>query len=475
MNEIPNLNNSRRSVPRCIVGWLFSRRIMRRILISVVALITFIAAIYAVIDWRGKQRWETCKRELAAQGEAVDWSAYVPNPVPDDQNIFKAPKMAEWFCDDHRGIIDQPLEHRLTNDFAHRFLNTSTTAEITSTQAAAVYLAWSDQFQNDFNTISVALQRPFARMDADYSQPLTVPLPNVVTLGVVAKTLVQRANCHLLLGETEKAWQEVNLLHDLLRMVEGQGKFLTTEGEWMRAEGIRYWLEPVARGLELHAWSEPQLVTLQQQLKDSDIIPYFADALRCGRTLLFSSFDSGAAWSQALYGSGGDGFWKRLKKHPELLLYLLAPRGVIYGNVVDKAGRWARAINSLNPSDGIFRPGDVSDAFAWWKRAQQGLPNVLRLQTLVNEGQVACALERYRLAHHEYPETLDALTPQFIGKLPPDIINGKPLVYRRNNDGSFLLYSVGWNHTDDGGQIVLGEAGHTKMTEGDWVWKSYRD
>ena len=72
-------------------------------------------------------------------------------------------------------------------------------------------------------------------------------------------------------------------------------------------------------------------------------------------------------------------------------------------------------------------------------------------QTLVNEAQIACALERYRLAHGEYPEKLDALVPQFIEKLPHDIIGGAPLIYRAMPDGKFLLYSVGCNETDDGG------------------------
>ncbi len=67
--------------------------------------------------------------------------------------------------------------------------------------------------------------------------------------------------------------------------------------------------------------------------------------------------------------------------------------------------------------------------------------------------QIACALERYHLAHGEYPETLDALMPQFMEKMPHDIIGGQPLHYRRTDDGKFLLYSVGWNETDDGGQV----------------------
>ena len=37
--------------------------------------------------------------------------------------------------------------------------------------------------------------------------------------------------------------------------------------------------------------------------------------------------------------------------------------------------------------------------------------------------------------------------------------------YRRMGDGKFLLYSVGWNETDDGGTAS------DKMDQGDWVWQ----
>jgi len=55
-------------------------------------------------------------------------------------------------------------------------------------------------------------------------------------------------------------------------------------------------------------------------------------------------------------------------------------------------------------------------------------------------------------------------------KVPIDIIGGQPLKYRRNSDGTFVLYSVGWNETDDGGTIVPGSYGSPDFTKGDWVW-----
>ena len=47
------------------------------------------------------------------------------------------------------------------------------------------------------------------------------------------------------------------------------------------------------------------------------------------------------------------------------------------------------------------------------------------------------------------------------------MIGGEAYRYRRATDGSFLLYSIGWNEKDDGGK-----PGKTLFDEkdGDWVW-----
>jgi len=93
-------------------------------------------------------------------------------------------------------------------------------------------------------------------------------------------------------------------------------------------------------------------------------------------------------------------------------------------------------------------------------------------QSSVDMARVACALERFRLANGEYPETLDALQPRFIESLPHDVIGGQPLKYRRTDNGQFALYSVGWNGTDDGGKVYLREYSKISidLEKGDWVW-----
>jgi hypothetical protein len=88
-------------------------------------------------------------------------------------------------------------------------------------------------------------------------------------------------------------------------------------------------------------------------------------------------------------------------------------------------------------------------------------------QTCANQAAIACALERCRLANGQFPGKLEALLPQFISRLPNDVITSQPYKYRRTDDGQFILYSVGWNEKDDGG--VPGKT-LFDLTQGDWVW-----
>lgn len=89
----------------------------------------------------------------------------------------------------------------------------------------------------------------------------------------------------------------------------------------------------------------------------------------------------------------------------------------------------------------------------------------------------AIALKRYQLKHGKYPSTLSDLVPEFVSSVPRDPVDGKPLRYRLIPDGNFLLYSIGENGKDDGGD------GSSSNTIGpgfpdrwnardalDWVW-----
>jgi hypothetical protein len=70
------------------------------------------------------------------------------------------------------------------------------------------------------------------------------------------------------------------------------------------------------------------------------------------------------------------------------------------------------------------------------------------------------------------------LTPTFIDQAPTDIIDGRPLRYRvDSSNGHYVLYSIGWNRVDNGGELGRSEKVENKNrvdeTRGDWVWTNF--
>ena len=63
----------------------------------------------------------------------------------------------------------------------------------------------------------------------------------------------------------------------------------------------------------------------------------------------------------------------------------------------------------------------------------------------------ALALKRYAVRNGRLPETLGQLVPGLLNQVPADYMDAQPLRYRSRADGSFLLYSVGRDCKDDGG------------------------
>jgi hypothetical protein len=359
---------------------------------------------------------------------------------------------------------------------------------LTGTQltSAADYLQWSDQFVPAFEEIREALKRPYAILPGDYSLPYEMPIPNFVTLRSLVQTLAQRAQCDLLLGRPAEALREVTLMHEVCRILQKppRGKPITLVESMINVAISGVYVNTIADGLRTHTWQEPQLAALQEQLTGINLPPWVAEAFKEQLPSDIGLFEKTSAAKVAdLWGTLNQtlSFWQRLRK-PIYLYLALAPTGWRYQNYVNMT-RLLKLDDSFDLTHDTIIP-HVSDQvtanfdtfFAhpspYKTLAGLSIPNFNKAiqvtaqnQTLVNEAEVACALERYRLAQGGYPETLEALAPQYIAQLPHDLIGGQPLHYRRATGGTFLLYSIGWNETDDGGQVS------PDRTKGDWVWQ----
>lgn len=74
------------------------------------------------------------------------------------------------------------------------------------------------------------------------------------------------------------------------------------------------------------------------------------------------------------------------------------------------------------------------------------------------------AVLRFKQQNGTLPTTLEEMVGTFLEEIPRDPVNGEPLRYVRQDD-AFLIYSVGVNKIDDGGQHVLVRADGSVVTD----------
>ena len=86
------------------------------------------------------------------------------------------------------------------------------------------------------------------------------------------------------------------------------------------------------------------------------------------------------------------------------------------------------------------------------------LPSMGRAVDLQDEARMSLEVEKTALAlachkarHGRWPARLDELAGDLLKQVPTDLFSGQPLVYRPEGDG-YVLYSVGINARDDGGE-----------------------
>lgn len=359
---------------------------------------------------------------------------------------------------------------------------------------AAEYLAWSDQFTNEFNLIRQAIQRPCARMDGDYLNPLLLPHPNYLMVRLVTQTLAQRAQCLLLTERPEEALRELTLVHDLCRLLDtrtaGHSETLLSAMIDVAVTGL--YVDAIADGLRLHAWSEPQLLALEQQLAQIDLPPLLVDAVKTERAAYCQAFQemSPKRFVQAglirLDNPPPSDAWSQIKSASTALL-VVVPHGWVYQNMTLSAEMYERSIEVFDPVNRTLSirkieayEGEFQNAFTnlWAHNFMAALTTMnlsqawqilARNQTRANEAWVACALERHCLARGRYPDTLAALVPEFITRLPADVMSGQTLHYSRQVNDRFALYSIGWNPPDIASQVGPGTT--NSIPKSAWLWQ----
>ena len=519
--------------------WFFSRRASRFYAWLIVGVISVIVLSYVEESWRGKRAWAALQREAAARGESLELSSVFPPQVPDEQNFALAPGVPHLFGFAESGsgesresapsgvfyhgtadnwpaaarALQQATDLVAWQTFFRRHPITPRTptndnlswlafpvAPEPQTPAADVLLALS-RCDSALAVLRAANQRPKVRYPLPYEDgffALAWPphQPHLDILYSAVHVLYLRAVAELAQDQSEAALQDILLalrLADSLR----QEPYQPLHGT--RAEMLVLCLQPVWEGLARHRWNEPQLLTLQQRLAGMDLLADFRVAARGETILMMNLADQLQAFVQnrrSPYGdrikSGeeGESFWPRLFRavypvgwfyQDKVWMYRFYERRADVLKAVDPANAERRSAEMLRVTDPLLVVMVVprlNEVFS------DGASKALFLQTVCQEAMVACALERYRLAQGQYPDSLGVLVPAWLKQVPADLLapGGAPLKYRREADGGFVLYSIGLNRLDENGKSAPSRSNEPwrgfrpsdrffpLLDEGDWVW-----
>ena len=329
--------------------------------------------------------------------------------------------------------------------------------------------------------ITEAARRPRAQYDLRYADGPNALLPHLAIHKSMAGKLRTRSAARVAAGDTAGAAEDIDTI---LRLAELTGEDPVLIGYLVRVAIQSSAFSAFWDGTSQHAWSDAQLAAFQRRfegLKQRDsLVQAFRGERLFGKTC-FELMREGRLNPETLdaMDGGGDGFSGGAMPKA-WLLQNQAYHSRVMDQVVD-------ALQRCDPERGIAAKGSIWET----ERIDQTvfdtanrrfhpyrilthmlLPSLAKVHAKADRSLTTsrlaitvAALERHRLATGTYPKSLDDLVPRFLVAVPLDPMDGQPLRYRLNADGTFTLYGVGTNHADDNG-VFESQQGQDL----DWVW-----
>jgi hypothetical protein len=345
----------------------------------------------------------------------------------------------------------------------------------------------------------------------DYQAGFSMGFPHLLPIKEVSLWLMASTELKLHEHDTNGAWENLLAEANLVRKNSGEPIIIS---QLVRIAITQIAIADIWEALQYPGWSDAQLQQLQTNWEGFDLLDHVEPALDMERDSLRGEFDymrtSFSNYNNYLnplaFGSSTPryetlseiaanppegikahfryGNWKSTGSYEEELVTMKVCQAAVEAsrrfrtnesfvlelnnfeqevtNILKVHAGWEKRFATATNFLGSNRPGEFASRF---------LVKIAVVETERRMVVTAIALERYRLQHGEYPAALAELTPAILKSVPIDLMDGKPLRYRKKNDGVFLLYSVGEDGKDDGGDGSPPQ-GYTSSYK---IWYKMRD
>ena len=369
---------------------------------------------------------------------------------------------------------------------------------------APIRASWADldeqvgKASKTLEEVREALAQPSLKVEIDYTQGIDVRLPHLQVTRAAGNWLALTVLDDLYHRDLDAATTNIIAIAALTRFQKDERLIISQTARWqVGLVGLNLTWE----ALQASGWTDEQLVTLQQTWRNTSVAEQTISAMEVERTFSRDYFEQARRfpkWNQLRISllsyaqCGCDGGYSafisdfqdsihaiawRLAWLDQDELRFLQRSQLALTRTRDAAERRAWSASHLSDKDFPYARSRydrwrflLSDVFT--PNAALNVLHVFECETQREMTVAAIAIKRYQLRTGTLPPDLASLVPEYLPQLPLDWMDGKPLRYYPNKDETFVLYSVGVDGRDDGGDPTPIEGGraYSIWNERDGVW-----
>jgi hypothetical protein len=468
----------------------------RRTVVGLGLLAGGLLAVAYVVHFRSRWAVARYERQIEAAGETLNVAALYPPAVLPENNgaplFYQTMGSLTW----SKGVLETNIPPAMQMVAPGKAMagwaqpdirSDGTNSWIEVTQALARYT-------DSLDLVREAAQRPTFDFQLDYREGFNLLLPHLAPMKRSVQLLMTEALCDLHAGNAPAATTNIEAMLALVKATAGERLAIS---QLVRMAMAAISTAATWELLQSPNLNDDQLAAVQHQWEELNFIQPARESMAMERALnvmmLKRMRQSGAQFRQVLSlggsspGSSGMGLgdigetifremvlgtrqasWRFCTSYPDQLNTLQGYQALLdslravqsgqpfKGTLSRQADRLAQlGFHSENEDSGRGFNAWGSNLHSLFSGSVLSLSRVLNRVLLAESAReltiTAVALKRYQLRHGQYPTELAALVPEFLVTVPRDPADGQPLRYRLKPDGAFLLYSIGEDGVDNGG------------------------
>ena len=481
------------------------RRVLKFLLklIGVVLIVLFLFLLLERV--RGQMGLARYKRELISSGEKLSANDFITrtntgeNGAPDVMAAIKQLKDGTILPSDYPPVMSlthsghavigfrendwvgfrpNPAYHKATNDW------NELAADLKTNKAT-------------LEKIRVALNKPVLSNNLDLSQGYKLKFLHLAPAKSLTFWFGSKAQLALREGNTREAADDLMVELRIQNLLANDNLLIS---ELVRTAIFRIDRAAIWEALQADGWNDQELARMQEACQNLDFASAMAHALEGERVFDDACYDLSRKSNDDAFGIL---YWESAFGDADSSDMEMFFRKQVYCRVWRFAWSYQDQCHNLEKLQSLIeisrkaaKEKSYSNVFSdlegfttkyenrnWYNRLRYPNAEVLfpfvkavriAMQTETERSQLLCAiaLKRYSLRNEKYPASLNDLVPEFLPSVPADYMEGKPMKYHLNGNGTFTLYSVGENGTDDGGDNTPVDDSKSKnlWNRKDMVW-----